>query len=298
MREILRQGLKRLIANEPTRYAKGRRQATILALSSQKGGVGKTTTAVCLGAALARFNGFATLILDMDAQGHVEQSLRKHTVGAGRPLSEVLLANDRADVLDTVVDTDLESLHITGADPRLGEAEGLMATKIGKEFLLRDALRFTRTHYDFIIIDCPPNLGNLTLNALVAADYVLAPCDASPLAIQGVRDLVGTMTTINERLNRSLDFLGVVLTRIDGRNTTVNEAVVDSLREEYGDLLLNAIVGVNTSLSKAQFNGASIFDFDGRCRAAKQYRALADVVLETVSGSYQNQFAHPRTHFC
>lgn len=283
MRNMLRQGLKKLITQEITRYSRGGRQATIIALSSQKGGVGKTTTAVCLGAALARFHGKRTLVMDMDAQGHVERSLRTHKVGSARPLSEVLL-NTGADVLDAVVDTNLTNLHITGADPKLGEAEGLMATKIGKEFLLRDTLRYARTHYDFVIIDCPPNLGNLTLNALVASDFVLAPCDASALAIQGVRDLVGTMSTINERLNRSLDLLGVVLTRVDGRNTTVNEAVMHELEHLFGDLLLSTRVGVNTTLAKAQFEGTSVFDFDPKSRASQQYRELGELVLSIVSG--------------
>ena len=283
---MLRQGLRRLIANDHTRYTQGRRQATIIAVSSQKGGVGKTTTAVCLGTALAQFHQRPTLIVDMDAQGHVARSLRKHLVGGARRLSEVLLSSENEEVLDAAVDTSLPHLHITAGDPRLGEAESLMATKIGKEFLLRDALRVTRSHYDLIVIDCPPNLGNLTLNALVAADYVLAPCDASPLAVQGVTDLVGTMATINERLNRSLDLLGLVLTRVDGRNTTVNEAVLGSLQADFGDLIMDTIVGVNTSLSKAQLDGTSIFEHDPGCRAAKQYRKLSDEVLERLGGVY------------
>jgi len=287
---MLRQGIKRLITNTPdrARYARGRRQATVIAVSSQKGGVGKTTTAVCLGAALARFHGSHVLVLDMDAQGHVEKSLSHHVVSRRGKTSDVLLSNDKADMLDAVVDTSFERLHISGSDRALNQAESLMSTKIGKEFLLKDALEYTRTHYDFIIIDCPPNLGNLTLNALVASDYVLVPCDASPLAIQGVNDIVETIVTINERLNRELDLLGVVLTRVDSRNTSINECALEALRERFGSLVLTSDIGVNTSLAKAQFDGVSIFDFDVRSRAARHYRRLAAEVMEqlTASGAF------------
>jgi chromosome partitioning protein len=276
MRNMLRQGLKRFIQPERTRYASGRREATVIAVSSQKGGVGKTTTSVCLGAALARFHGQHTLILDMDAQGHVEKSLSSHIVSRRGRLGEVLLSSDGADVLDAVADTALPGLHITGADHSLNQAESLMSTKIGKEFLLRDALTYTRTHYDVIVIDCPPNLGTLTLNALCAADYVLVPCDASPLAIQGVNVIVDAMMTINERLNRGLDLLGVVLTRVDARNTTVNQAALDALRGRFGDLVLDNQIGVNTSLSKAQFEGVSLVEYAPQSRAARDYRQLSD----------------------
>jgi chromosome partitioning protein len=283
MRAMLRQGLKRFIAPEPPRYAKGRREAVVIAVSSQKGGVGKTTTSVCLGAALARFYSQAVLILDMDAQGHVQKSLKTHLVGGGSRVGEVLLSTTRSDMLDAIVDTNLPSLHVTAADRSLTETESLMSTKIGKEFLLRDALKFTRTHYDVVLIDCPPNLGNLTLNALVAADVVLVPCDASPLAIQGVADIVGTMATINDRLNRSLDLLGIVLTRIDGRNSVLNAAVQDELEDIYEDLVFECRIGINTTLSKAQYAGESIFEFEPQSRAARHYKNLAAEVLERLT---------------
>jgi chromosome partitioning protein len=256
----------------------------VVAVSTQKGGVGKTTTAVSLGAALARFYRRPTLVIDMDAQGHVEQSLRQHVVGRGSPLSQVLLDSSPSDVLDAVVDTTIENLHITRADHHLNETEAQMASKLGREFLLRDALKFTRTHYDFILLDCPPNLGNLTLNALAAADYVLIPCDASPLAIQGVREVIDTTATINDRLNRDLDLLGIVLTRIDGRNRTVNSAVHDELRDDFGDYLMESTIGVNTDLSKSQFEGTCIFDYAPDSRAARHYRALAEEVLGRTEG--------------
>ncbi|MBN1946238.1 MAG: ParA family protein [Bradymonadales bacterium] len=285
MREMLRQGLKRFLGAEPARYARGRRNATIIAISSQKGGVGKTTTTVSLGAALARFHGRATLILDMDAQGHVHESLREHVVGQGGRLSSILLSSSSADVLDSIVSTTIANLHITPADRHLSETESLLATKIGKEFILRDALKYTRTHYDFILIDCPPNLGNLTLNALVAADAVLIPCDPSPLAISGVGEIIRTMATINERLNRDLDILGILLTRIDGRNRTVNEAVERELRRDYGDLVLDNTIGVNTGLAKSQFSGTSIYDYDPESRAALQYRKVAQEMMARMMGS-------------
>ena len=284
MRSMIREGLRRFIAPEAPRYAKGWRNATVIAISSQKGGVGKTTTAVSLAAALARYYELTTLVIDLDAQGHIERSLKRHVSGHGNHLSSILLSQGGPEVLDAVVKTDIERLHITGADRALSEAEGLMSTKIGKEFLLRDALKVTRTHYDMILFDCPPNLGNLTVNALVAADYVLIPCDASPLAIQGVTEIVRTMATINGRLNQKLDLLGVVLTRLDGRNIKVNEAVKGDLSRDFGDLIFDRAIGINTTLSKAQFEGQTIFEFDNECRAAKHYQELAGEVLQRLNG--------------
>ena len=120
---------------------------------------------------------------------------------------------------------------------------------------------------------------------MVAADYVLVPCDASPLAIQGVNDIVETIVTINERLNRGLDLLGILVTRMDGRNTTINEVALETLRERFGDLVLESTIGVNTSLAKAQFEGVSIFDYDGQSRAAKHYKQLAEEVSQLLNSA-------------
>ena len=179
----------------------------------------------------------------------------------------------------------IQGLDVTPHDPGLGEAEGRISQKIGKEFLLRDAIRVTRTHYDFIIIDCPPNKGNLTLNALLGSDYVLVPTDLSPLSVQGADDLLGTVMTIGERLNHSVDLLGVVLTRVDGRNIKMNATMLEQITEAWGDLILESQIKINTALAKAQLEGKSIFEFAADSRGAENYKSLSDEIVARLNFS-------------
>ncbi len=283
MRNILKQGLKRFVRAEPDRQ-RGMRAATVIALAAQKGGVGKTTTSVNLAAALARFHEKKTLLLDLDPQSHVRTSLARQIPAGARGLSAVFGEDEDTEVLDVVSPTDVRNLHVCVSDDRLGDVESLLTTRIGKEFVLRDALGITRTHYDFIVIDCPPAVGNLTLNGLVAADQVLIPCDLSPLAVDGVHAVVRTIAKISDRLNPRIDVLGILLTRYDARNVTMNESVVARLHESYGDVVVPRHVGVNTDLAKAQLEGRNIFDFAPTSRGAHHHRELAEfVVAQTVS---------------
>jgi chromosome partitioning protein len=275
MRSLLREGLKKVFERD-VRRPSGGRAATVIAVAAQKGGVGKTTTSVSLAAALARNHGMRTLLIDLDPQGHVRASLQQVLSGGGGPLSQVLL-DDRAatEVLDIACPTRVELLDTVGPDPRLAETESLLSTRIGKETILRDALVTTRTHYDFIVIDCPPNLGNLSIAALAATDLVLIPCDLSALAVRGVDSLVRTLGTIGSRLNPNLDIAGILLTRVDGRTVNQNEPVIADLESTYGDAILPVRIGVSSSLPKAQAAGIDIFGFDATSRAAQQYAELA-----------------------
>ncbi len=281
MRDLITSGLRKLVKSEE-RYQPGDRHAQIVSVATVKGGVGKTTTAVNLAASLAADHQQRVLLIDLDAQGHCSTSLASVVDDAAGhvPLSEVLLDDDGREVLDAAVSTAIDGLHITVADPDLADAEGRIGQEIGKELLLRDALEVTRTHYDLILVDCPPNKGDLTLNALVASDYVLVPTDLSPLAVQGADELLDTVMKVRRRLDHQLQVLGVVLTRVDGRTVTINEEVRETIDDAWGELVLDQHIGINTRLSQAQLAGEPIFEHAPDSRGARHYRELATEVLE------------------
>ena len=265
--------LRRLVRPK-LQLGQGSKRAQVISVCARKGGVGKTTTAVNLAAGLAMDYGKRVLIVDVDAQGHVTSSLRSTLSGLSTDgMSDVLLTK-RRELAEIAVKTSIEGLDITPSDKGLSQTEGLMSGRIGKEFLLTRSLSLTRTHYDAIIIDCPPNLGHLTVNALVASDWVLVPCDMSILALEGVDDIFDTLETLSDTLRHHLGVLGIVRTRYDGRNVKVNDAVEPILRHRYAGELLETKIPVNTRLAQAQVEGKPVFAYDGACRGARAYREL------------------------
>src|SRR5262249_1598957 len=142
----------------------------------------------------------------------------------------------------------------------LYETESLLATKIGKEYILNEALKIARSHFDFILFDCPPNLGNLTLNALVCSDFCVVLCEMSVLAFEVVNDLVETIETVNERLNPRLKILGVLFTRVDGRNVNMNQIIETNIQSYFRGKVFKTQIAINTSLNKSQLEGLPVFD--------------------------------------
>ncbi len=284
MQNFFSKGIQRLMGAKQGPMH-GARQAVVLCLATVKGGVGKTTTAVNLACGLAQTPGTRVLLIDLDAQGHCTTSLAGSLPSDSKatPLHEVLLHDPPLEVLEASTPSGIKNLDLTLAAPGLAEAEGRMSQKIGKEQILRDALRVTRTHYDYIVIDCPPNKGTLTLNALMASDHVIIPTDLSPLAVQGADELMSTAALVNQRLGHSLGLLGVLLTRYDGRNVSVNRTILEQMEEAWGDLLFQTRVGINTALSQAQIKGLSIFDSAPKSRGATHYRALTKEVLQRLA---------------
>lgn len=284
MRNLITTGLKKLVRSE-SRYPRGTHKARVIAIATVKGGVGKTTTAVNTAATIASAHGLKVLLIDLDAQGHCTTSLSA-VVDRGRnaeSVHKILLSDERLDILDAVVPTSVDGLDITLADPGLADAEGRISQKIGKELLLRDALQATRTHYDLILIDCPPNKGNLTLNALLAADQVLIPTDLSPLSVQGADELIETVLTVRDRLQHPLEVLGIVLTRVDGRTIKLNQEIRATIEEAWGALLFKTHIGINTRLAQAQMAGEPIFLHAPESRGAEHYGKFAAELLSRLA---------------
>ena len=265
--------LRRLIRNDTSPQA-GTRQAQVISICAQKGGVGKTTTAVSRAAGLAMDYGKKVLLVDVDGQGHVMSSLRDTLPGLSTDrLGDVLLTK-RRDIHEIALQTAIPGLWVTPSDKTLSQTEGLMSGRIGKEFLLKRSMQLARSHYDYNIVDCPPNLGHLTINALVASDWVLVPCDMSVLALEGVDDIFDTLETLTDSLQHHLGVLGIVRTRYDSRNMKVNDLVDPILRKRYAGELLSTLIPVNTKLAQAQAEGQPVFVHHGKCRGAKAYRTL------------------------
>ncbi len=254
-------------------------RAQVIAVCAQKGGVGKTTTAVHLAAGLALRHGLKVLILDLDAQGHVASSLRAH-VRSSAPvaLSQAMLSPE-PDLLTAVLPTTVAGLDITGADKQLSNAEAQMASRMGRDLILARALRLARGRYDAIVIDCPPNLGLLTLNALFAADHLVVPCDLSVLALEGVDDLMRTLQMLQGTLGRAPQLLGLLHTRVDRRNHKQNAAMRRAIAQSYAGLSLQTEIGVNTALPGAQLTGQTVYAAAPDSTGARDYSDLADEVF-------------------
>jgi chromosome partitioning protein len=262
----------------------GDRQAFVIAVAAQKGGVGKTTTSLTLAAAWARFHGKKVLLIDLDPQGHVNVALRDQVLLGGGALSEVLADRGTMEVEEVSTGTAVDGLFVTPADPGLMTLEERLAGRIAKERALRRALEVSRTHYDLIVIDCPPNVGTLTVNALVAADAVLVPADPSALGVAGVSGVLGTVEEVRANYNPALALLGVLVTKLDGRTTKANEAVLRLVDESFGDGVLPLHVGVDSALAQAQLAGQDVYTFRPGSRGGEQYRALAGLLLERLDG--------------
>ena len=257
--------------------ATGERPGRVIAVCSVKGGVGKTTTSVNLAAALSLEEGVKVLLVDTDPQGHATGCVGDLVSEPGPGLSEVL--PDRgADLAAAIVPSDHPGLELLPAGPDLQAAETAVATRIGRETLFRGLLEVPRTHYDYVVIDCPPSLSLLAVMSLVAADAVLVPSEPSALSICGMGDLLTSLGDVRERLNPSLQFLGVLLTRVDGRNKRQNREAVDALTSTVGDHLLDSRIGVSTDLARARIAGRPTVLAAPKSRSAAQYRALVQEV--------------------
>jgi len=248
----------------------------VIAITNQKGGVGKTTTTINLGAALAEKEIY-TLLIDCDPQGTL-------SIGLGLPAYEVeftlfsVLADQRFP-LDAAIHHARPYLDLVPANIDLASAELRLVANKEREFILREAIAPIRDRYKYILIDCPPNLGLLTVNVLTAADQVLVPMRADFLAARGLDTLVDVIAHIRDRLNPNLDLLGIVPTMVNTRRMH-SLKVLDQVRAKYPDQLLAVMIKDNALFPEAPDHHQTIFEIDRFGEGAEAYRALADLVVK------------------
>lgn len=251
---------------------RGYMKQTIIAVTNQKGGVGKTTTAVNLAAQLGN-DGFTVLLVDLDPQGNATSGLGLAKDDSAPTVYEALFGHASLD--QSIQSTTRKNLFVLPANANLAAAEVELVDVPRREYCLKEVLKLAT--YDFVIVDCPPALGLLTVNALVAASDILIPVQSEYYALEGLGQLLATVQRVRQGLNPGLELLGVVLTMFDKR-TSLSDQVMKELRNHFGDKLCKTIIPRNVRLAEAPSFGETIFEHDRWSKGARAYKQLAKEV--------------------
>lgn len=266
--------------SDPTR-PKGPR---IIAVANQKGGVGKTTTAINLSAALTE-DGFEVLLVDLDPQGNASTGLGIDAAARKYTTYDLLVGDMQLD--DVIQATNVEGLRIIPANSDLSSADIELFSNEKRSFLLHDALRqpaIDSYRFDYVLIDCPPSLNLLTVNAMVAAHSVLVPLQSEFFALEGLSQLMLTIREVRQTANPDLRIEGVVLTMYDGRNN-LSQQVESDARENLGELVFKTVIPRNVRVSEAPSYALSVLEYDGTSKGSVAYRAMAQELVRRHAAS-------------
>ncbi len=257
----------------------------VICIANQKGGVGKTTTSINLAASLAK-SGQSCLLIDLDPQGNASSGLgiKRHEYN-DKNIYHVLIG--QLTIREAIVKTNVTNLDVVVANNDLIGAEIELVDAERREYKMKDALATIADDYSFIIIDCPPSLGLLTVNALTSANTFLVPLQCEYYALEGLSQLLNTAGLIKKKLNPDLRIEGIVLTMFDARNN-LSHQVVSEIQTHFGDKVFNAIIPRNVRLSEAPSHGKSIVDYDDKSVGARKYKELAEELLQRIQGGTIN----------
>lgn len=250
--------------------------AQTIVLANQKGGVGKTTTTVNLAASLAAMEQ-RVLVIDCDPQANASSGLGVDVGGLTRSIYQALFAPGEAKL--AVIGSDMEYLKILPSTPDLVGAEIELSEAPEREFILRGIVERLQGDYDYVLIDCPPSLGLITINALCAATWLLVPLQCEYYAMEGIAQLMKTYSLVQERLNPKLQILGILLTMFDKRNK-LSFMVEREVRDHFGELVFNTAIPRNVRLSEAPSHGLPAILYDIRSLGTQSYIALAQEIIE------------------
>ncbi|MEM7372063.1 MAG: ParA family protein [Bacteroidota bacterium] len=246
---------------------------SVIAVANHKGGVGKTTTSVNLSAGLARA-GYKVLLIDLDPQANASFSLGLKK--QDRTIFQVLAyQDDIRKMIQEVDDFDLvpSSVHLAGFEKN---------NEVGKEFILQESLESVTELYDYIVIDCPPSLGALTISALTASEFVVIALQPESLALQGMADFIRILRTVKTRMNQQLELLGIVITQYDSRKV-LHRDVMELAQERYGEAIFKTNIRGNVALAECQSMGQHIFAYDESCNGAVDYMNLTKEVVRRLN---------------